>query len=129
MKTVRTQEENLDLLRNRRKGVASKADAAERKLTKMDAGHKDWASQSALLEGLRDSMRELDSEIMTGEAQLGDSKRTLAQTWMTLKFGGLEECCRKGIVRHHRHIYSLLLMVICRLSLKQESLSWASFLS
>ncbi len=129
MKTVRTQEENLDLLRNRRKGVASKADAAERKLTKMDAGHKDWAAQSALLEGLRDSMRELDSEIMTGEAKLGDSKRTLAQTWMTLKFGGLAECCRKGIVRLHRHISSSLLMVIYRSSPKQESLSWPSFLS
>jgi hypothetical protein len=129
MKTVRTQEENLDLLRNRRKGVASKADAAERKLSKMDAGHKDRAAQSALLEGLRNSMRELDSEIMTGEAKLGDSKRTLAQFWMTLKFGGLEECCRKGIVRLYRHIYSSILMFIYRSSLKQESLSWPSFLS
>jgi hypothetical protein len=118
MKTVRTQEENLDLLRNRRKGVASKADAAERKLSKMDAGHKDRAAQSALLEGLRNSMRELDSEIMTGEAKLGDSKRTLAQFWMTLKFGGLEECCRKGIVRLNHHIYSSILMFIYRSSLK-----------
>jgi hypothetical protein len=123
MKTVRTQEENLDLLRNRRKSVASKADAAERKLTRIDAGHKDRAAQSALLEGLRNSIRELDSEIMTGEAKLGDSKRTLAQFWMTLKFGGLEELCRKGVVRLHRHICSSLLMVIYRSSLKQESLS------
>jgi hypothetical protein len=129
MKTVRTQEENLDLLRNRRKGVASKADAAERKLTKLDAGQKDSAAQSVLLESLRNSMRELDSEIMTGEAKLGDLKRTLAQFWMTLKFGGLEECCRKGIVRLHRHICSSLLMVIYRSSLKQESLLWPSFLS
>jgi len=117
------------LLKHRRKSVASKADAAERKLTKMDAGHKDRASQSALLEGLRNSIRELDSEIMTGEARLGDSKRTLAQFWMTLKFGGLEECCRKGVVRLHRHICSSLLMVIYRSLLKQESLSWPSFLS
>jgi hypothetical protein len=129
MKIVRTQEENLDLLRNRRKSVASKADAAERKLIKLDPGHKDWATQSALLEGLRNSIRELDSEIMTGEAKLGDSKRTLAQFWMTLKFGGLEECCRKGIVRLHRHICSSLLMLIYRSSPKQESLSWPSFLS
>jgi hypothetical protein len=129
MKTVRTQEENLDLLRNRRKGVASKADAAERKLTKLDAGQKDRAAQSVLLESLRNSMRELDSEIMTGEAKLGDLKRTLAQFWMTLKFGGLEECCRKGIVRLHHHICFSLLMVIYRSSLKQESLSWPSFLS
>ena len=105
MKTIRTHEENLDMLRNRRKSVASKADAAERKLSKMDIAHKDWGAQSALLEGLRNSIRELDSEIMTGEAKLGDLKRTLAQFWMTLKFGGLEECCRKGIVRLQRHIY------------------------
>jgi hypothetical protein len=129
MKTVRTEEENLDLLRNRRKSVASKADAAERKLTKMDPGHKDRGVQSALLEGLRNSIRELDSEIMTGEAKLGDLKRTLAQFWMTLKFGGLEECCRKGIVRLHRQACSSLLMVIYRSSLKQESLSWPNFLS
>ena len=129
MKTVRTQEENLDLLRNRRKGVASKADAAERKLTKMDTGHKDTAAQSVLLEGLRNSIREHDSDIMSGEAKLGDSKRTLAQFWMTLKFGGLEECCRKGIVRLHLHTCSSILMVIYRSSLKHESLSWPSFLS
>jgi hypothetical protein len=129
MKTIRTQEENLDMLRHRRKSVASKADAAERKLTKMDIGHKDRAAQSALLEGLRNSIRELDSEIMTGEAKLGDLKRTLAQFWMTLKFGGLEECCRKGIVRLHCHIYSSLLTVTYRSLLKQESLSWPNFLS
>jgi hypothetical protein len=107
MKTVRTQEENLDLLRNRRKSVASKADTAERKLTKMDPGHKDREAQFVLLESLRNSIRELDSEIMSGEAKLGDAKRTLAQIWMTLKFGGLEEFCRKGIVRLHRHTYAL----------------------
>jgi predicted RNase H-like nuclease (RuvC/YqgF family) len=129
MKTVRTQEESLDQLRNRRKGVASKADAAERKLNRMDSGHKDTAAQSALLEGLRNSIRELDSEIMTGEAKLGDLKRALAKVWMALKFGGLQECCRKGIVRFCRHVYSSLLMDIFRLSLMQESSSWPSFLS
>ena len=128
MKAVRTHEEKLDQLRHRRKGVATKADAAERKLTKMDAGH-NRAAQSSLLEGLRNSIRELDSEIMTGEAKLGDLKRTLAQVWMTLKFGGLEECCRKGVVRLHRHICSSLLKVINRSLLKQESSSWLSFLS
>jgi hypothetical protein len=129
MKAVRTQEENLDQLKNRRKGVASKADAAERKLSKMDAGHKDRPTQSGLLEGLRDSMRELDSEIMTGEAKLGDLKRTSTKVWMTLKFGGLQECCRKGIVRLCHHICCSLLTVIVRSSLNQESLSWPSFLS
>lgn len=128
MKEIRTQEENHDQLKHRRKSVASKADAAERKLAKMDTGHKDRTAQFNLLEGLRNTIRELDSEIMTGDAKLGDLKRTLAQVWMTLKFGGLEEFCRKGIVRLNRHIYSSPLMVICRSSLKQESLSWPSFL-
>jgi len=104
MKGVRTQEENLDQLRHRRKGVASKADAAERKLSKMDAGHKDRAAQSSSLEDLRNLIRELDSEIMTGEAKLGDSKRTATKIWMTIKFGGLQECCRKGIVSPPLHM-------------------------
>ena len=128
MKTIRTHEENLDLVRQRHKGVVSKADAAERKLSKMDVRHKDRAVQTALLEGLRNLIRELDEEMMTEEAKLGDLKRTLVQFWMTLKFGGMEECCRKGIVRLHHHICSLLLMTICRSLLNQESLSWPSFL-
>jgi hypothetical protein len=129
MKAVRTQEESLDQLRNRRKGVASKADAAERKLNRMDSGQKDTTAQFILLEGLRNSIRELDSEIMTGEARLGDLKRTSAKAWMTLKFSGLQECCRKGIVRSHHHVCFALLMGILRSSLKQETLSWPSFLS
>ena len=114
MKSIRTQEERLDQLKNRRKGVASKADAAERKLNRMETGHKDTAAQSTLLEGLRNSMRELDSDIMIGEAKLGDLKRTSAKVWMSLKFGGLQECCRKGIVSSHLYVCLSLLMDICR---------------
>jgi hypothetical protein len=36
---------------------------------------------------------------MTEEAKLGDLKRTATKSWMTLKFGGLQEFCRKGLVR------------------------------
>ncbi|KAI9512008.1 Eisosome component PIL1-domain-containing protein [Russula earlei] len=98
MKEIRTQEEVLEALRTRRRGVVSKADSAERKLSKMDPGHKDMPTQTALLERLRDTIRGFDSEIMTGEANLGDLKRTTTMTWMALKFGGLEECCRKGLI-------------------------------
>lgn len=98
MKTVRTQEEKLDTLKHRRKNVVSKADSAERKLSKMDSGHKNTPAQTELLMRLREEIRELDSEIMTEEAKLGDLKRTAAREWMTLKFGGLQECCRKGLV-------------------------------
>jgi hypothetical protein len=99
MKVVRTQEESLDQPKNRRNGLASIANATERKLDKMDSGHKDTATQTILIEGFRNTIRELDSEIMAGEAKLGDLKRSSTKVWMALKFGGLQECCRKGIVR------------------------------
>jgi len=127
MKAVRTHEESLDRLRSRRKTVASKADSAERKLNRMDPGHKDAAAQSNLLEQLRDTIRELDSEIMAAEAKLGDLKRTATKAWMVLKFGGLEECCRKGLVRFGSHICRLCLIHIPRLSLNQASASWPNF--
>ncbi|KAH8996615.1 Eisosome component PIL1-domain-containing protein [Lactarius akahatsu] len=98
MKTVRTQEEKLDGLKHRRKNVVSKADSAERKLSKLDSGHKNTPAQTELLMRLREEIRELDSEIMTEEAKLGDLKRTATREWMALKFGGLQECCRKGLI-------------------------------
>ncbi|KAH9006502.1 hypothetical protein EDB86DRAFT_2874415 [Lactarius hatsudake] len=98
MKTVRTQEEKLDSLKHRRKNVVSKADSAERKLSKLDSGHKNTPAQTELLMRLREEIRELDSEIMTEEAKLGDLKRTATREWMALKFGGLQECCRKGLI-------------------------------
>jgi hypothetical protein len=122
MKAVRTHEEGLDRLKARRKTVASKADSAERKLSKMDPSHKDAPAQSNLLEQLRDTIRELDSEILTGEAKLGDLKRTATKTWMILKFGGLEECCRKGLVRLGSHMCCCSRLIhIPRLSLNQAS--------
>jgi hypothetical protein len=98
MKAVRSQEEKLDALKHRRKGVVSKADSAERKLGKLDPNHKNTPAQSELLMRLREEIRELDSEIMTEEAKLGDLKRTAVKEWMTLKFGGLQKLCRKGLV-------------------------------
>lgn len=98
MKTVRTQEEKVDSLKHRRKGIVSKSDSAERKLSKLDPGHKNTPAQTELLMRLREEIRELDSEIMTEETKLGDLKRNAAKDWMTLKFGGLQECCRKGLI-------------------------------
>ena len=106
MKSIRTQEEKLDAIKHRRKNVASKADSAERKLNKMDSTNKNTSGQSELLTRLRDEIRELDSEIMTEEAKLGDLKRTATKSWMTLKFGGLQEFCRKGLVRLIAHALS-----------------------
>ncbi|KAH9975479.1 hypothetical protein BGW80DRAFT_100367 [Lactifluus volemus] len=64
----------------------------------MDPQNKNTPTQSELLTRLRDEMRELDSQIMTEEASLCDLKRTATKSWMTLKFGGLQECCRKGLI-------------------------------
>jgi hypothetical protein len=45
-------------------------------------------------------MRQLDSEIMTEEARLGDYKRQITKTFMTLKLGGLLEFAEKVTVRY-----------------------------
>ncbi|CAL1716019.1 unnamed protein product [Somion occarium] len=98
MKAIRTREEQLDDLKRRRKVVASKADAAERKLSRMNPENKNLQSQSDALTKLRDEMRIMDTEIMHEEANLGDFKRYAVKTWMGLKFGGLQECCQKGVI-------------------------------
>jgi hypothetical protein len=107
MKTIRTQEEKLDSIKHRRKNVAAKADSADRKLSRMDPQHKNASTQSELLTRLQEEIREFDSEIMTEEAKLGDLKRTATKSWMTLKFGGLQEFCRKGLVRFVLPLYML----------------------
>ncbi|KAK7691152.1 hypothetical protein QCA50_006255 [Cerrena zonata] len=98
MKSIRTREEQLDELKRRRKAVASKADAAERKLSKMNPDNKNMQSQTDILARLRDEMRGLDTEIMNEEATLGDFKRYSVKQWLGLKFGGLQECCQKGAI-------------------------------
>ncbi|KAI0073873.1 hypothetical protein K474DRAFT_1666083 [Panus rudis PR-1116 ss-1] len=98
MKAIRSREEQLDELKRRRKGVATKADAAERKLSKMNPEHKNMQAQSEQLTRLRDEMRSLDTDIMNEEASLGDFKRYSVKNWMGMKFGGLQECCQKGAI-------------------------------
>lgn len=98
MKAVRTREENLDELKRRRKNLLGKADAAEKKLSKMSPEHKQLTMQTSLLYKLREDIRAMDSEIMTEEAALSDFKRQSAREWMGTKFGGLLECCEKGTV-------------------------------
>ncbi|KAF9076689.1 hypothetical protein BDP27DRAFT_1414539 [Rhodocollybia butyracea] len=98
MKSIRSREETLDELKRRRKALISKADAAERKLSKMSPEHKNLGSQTDTLNRLRDDIRVMDSEIMSDEASLGDFKRSKTKTLMGLKFGGLLECCEKGTI-------------------------------
>ncbi len=98
MKSIRTREEALDELKRRRKTVVSRADAAERKLSKMSPEHKNLAMQTDTLNRLRDEIRAMDSDIMTEEAGLGDFKRSTSRSMMGLKFGGLLELSEKGTV-------------------------------
>ncbi|EGN94471.1 hypothetical protein SERLA73DRAFT_77862 [Serpula lacrymans var. lacrymans S7.3] len=98
MKAVRTREERLDDLKRRRKNVVSRADTAERKLNKMSPEHKNLSAQTDMLNRLRDEIRSMDTDIMAEESDLGDFKRKCTKNWMTLKFGGLAECCEKGAI-------------------------------
>lgn len=98
MKAVRTREENLDALKRRRKSVISDADAAERKLSKMNPENKNLQQQTDVLNRLRDEIRAMDAEIAAEEANLGDFKRSSVRSWMGRKFGGMSECCEKGAV-------------------------------
>ena len=101
MKAVRSREEALDEMKRRRKSIFNDAEAAERKLSKMNPDNKNLQQQTDLLNRLRDEIRAMDTDIMTEEARLGDFKRTSTRNWMGLKFGGLLECCEKGAVRAH----------------------------
>ncbi|KAG1732893.1 uncharacterized protein EDB91DRAFT_660122 [Suillus paluster] len=98
MKSVRTREEALDDVRRRRRRVGASADSAEKKLNKMSPEHKNLPAQTDALNRLRDEMRAMDGEIFREEAELGDFKRRCAKSWMQAKFGGLAECCEKGVI-------------------------------
>ena len=102
MKAVRTREENLDELKKRRKSLMSKADSADKKLSKMSGENKNFQSQADALNKLREEIRALDTDILNEEASLGDFKRSSAKNWMGIKLGALAECCEKGLVCHVR---------------------------
>ena len=57
------------------------------------------ARNPAVQQRLRDEIRQMDSDILAEEANLGDYKRATVRSWMGRKFGGLLECCEKGSVR------------------------------
>ncbi|EKM53340.1 uncharacterized protein PHACADRAFT_175747 [Phanerochaete carnosa HHB-10118-sp] len=98
MKQVRTREENLDELKKRRKSLVSKADSADKKLSKMSGEHKNFQSQADSLNKLREEIRAMDTEILEEEASLADLKRSNARSWMGTKLGALAECCEKGLI-------------------------------
>ena len=85
-------------MNRRRKSLVSKADSADKKLSKMGPEGKNTRQQTDLLMGLREQIRTLDVEIMNEEAALGDWKRAKAREWMGVMFGALLECSEKGKV-------------------------------
>ncbi|KAG6369269.1 hypothetical protein JVT61DRAFT_15514 [Boletus reticuloceps] len=42
----------------------------------------------------------MDGEIVREEAELGDYRCKRTKDWMGFKFGGLVECCEKGVANH-----------------------------
>lgn len=74
-KKIRDREEELMELRSQRRSTGSKAESAERKLSKMGPENKGLVGQTELLERLRQEMRSMDTDIVKEETALGDFKR------------------------------------------------------
>ena len=98
-KAIRTKEEYLDDLKRRRRTTHRKAEDADKKLHKIAPDHKNYEQQRDSLNRIRQEIRTMDSEIMSEESSLSDFKRTTTKLCLGLKFGGLVECCEKGVVR------------------------------
>ena len=98
MKALRTKEEAFHDMRRRRKSLESKAEATQKKLSKMGIDNKNIRQQTDALMALREHIHGLDAEIENEEASLGDWKRVKAREWMGVLLGGLLECSEKGTV-------------------------------
>ena len=85
-------------MRNRKRSLASKADATEQKVLKMDRNSKNIRQQTDLLTGLREHIRALNTEIANEQNALSDYKRVKAREWMGVQFGALLQCSEKGVV-------------------------------
>ena len=79
----------------------------------MGPENKHYPMQTDTLNRLREDIRAMDSDIMAGEAALGDYKRSATKVWMGLKFGGLVECCEKGMVSNFFPLSSNLFLLSC----------------
>jgi hypothetical protein len=99
MKEVRQREDDFKELKQLRRILGIKMDAAEKRVSKLEPEHKNFESQSEVLAGLRKEVEDMDISILSEEAELGDFKRKAARDWMELKLGGLGECTTKGTVR------------------------------
>ncbi|KAG0704015.1 hypothetical protein DFH29DRAFT_849617 [Suillus ampliporus] len=98
MKAVRTREESLDDLQRRRRRNAASVESIKKKLTRMNQETKAFGAQMDALNIACEHMRDLDAKIAHEESTIGAFKRKCTKNWLSLKFGGLAECCEKGMI-------------------------------
>ena len=97
-------------MKRRRKSLITKADSAEKKLSRMSSEHKQLTIQTELLAKLNADIKLIEGEIVVEETSMADFKRTTARALLAHKFGGMIELCEKGIVgcsfpsAFHRHL-------------------------
>ncbi|KAG0704019.1 hypothetical protein DFH29DRAFT_874115 [Suillus ampliporus] len=96
--TVRTREESLNDLHRRRRRNAASVESIKKKLTRMNQETKAFGAQMDALNIACEHMRDLDAKIAHEESTIGAFKRKCTKNWLSLKFGGLAECCEKGMI-------------------------------
>jgi len=103
MKAVRTREESLHELQRRRRRTAASVENIKKKLARMNQETKAFGAQMEVLNTSCEDMRNLDAKIAHERSMIVVFKRKCTKNWLTLKFGGLAECCEKGMVCSARH--------------------------
>lgn len=98
MKAVRTREESLDVLQRRRRRTAASVESIKKKLARMNQETKAFHAQMDALNISCKAMRNLDAKIAHEQSTIVAFKRKCTKNWLTLKFGGLAECCEKGMI-------------------------------
>lgn len=124
LENMSTRGDSLDNLKQRRNSAHRKADDTAVQLKKMSPENKYYAMHTEALKRLRTDVRKMDSEIKLEDAAFGDFKRTTTKVWMTLKFGGLHDCCQKGTVRNFHPLLSHLFLTSC-LRLREDMENWS----
>jgi hypothetical protein len=98
MKAVRTREESLHELQRRRRRTAASVENIKKKLARMNQETKAFGAQMEVLNTSCEDMRNLDAKIAHERSMIVVFKRKCTKNWLTLKFGGLAECCEKGMI-------------------------------
>lgn len=79
------------------KAVLLKLEAAQKKLSKL-MGQKGFDAQAQVVRELEEQIHHNHSAIVVEEAGLSSLKRSTVKSCMDLKFTGIFDSCRRGIV-------------------------------